>query len=174
MAEKNKSIMQKFDSADITAKDAVGLVSKFRGKHNRIKVPGNKKLTKKLIKTCPHHFYGKGGKYKNSLKNEGGRLKCTACGKYVNIKPTTEEDDKKLQRDMEKFYDLTEYLMVEANAADESITKAIIFSRANLKKIFKTKARITEALAKNGKKGNKNNKGKGKHKDSTLTNWFQR
>ena len=173
MADK-KTMMQKFESANVSAKDVVGLVDKFQGKKGKLKVAGNKKLTKTLKKACAHHAYTKNGKFKNILKSDGNRLRCAACGTYVNTKPASKEDDEKLKRDMFNFYDQLEYLMVEANAADEPITRAIVFSKVYLNKMFKTKRRIVEALAKNGKKGKKNGKKGNKSDYSTMNGWMRR
>ena len=173
MADK-KTMMQKFESASVSAKDIMELVGKFRGKKGKLKVPGNKKLTKTLKRACAHHVYTKNGKTKNILANDGNRLRCTACGTYVNPKPASKEDDANLENRMFNLYDQVEYLMVEANAADEDITKAIVFSKVYLHKIFKTKRHLEESLAKGGKKGKKHGKKGHNSNPTTMNGWLRR
>ncbi len=175
MSDKKKSmtILQKFDRADVTAKEVIGIVDKYHGgKHGAIKIPHDPKATKVTRRSCAHHVYTPKGKMKNTLTRDGNRLRCTACGEYVNITPNTKEQDERLKKEMFDFYDQLEYLMVEANAADEPITKAIVFSKNHLKKMFKTKKRIVASLAKGQKKKKKHgNKG---NSSSTFNSWMRK
>ena len=171
---KKSGFMQRVNSADITANDAMAYVTKYRGKKGKIKVPGDKKTTKMLKRVCPHHRYNGGGKVKSTVASQGGRHRCMLCGKFIDIKPVPKNDIAEMHKTLDTVCNQLAYLSIEAKVGDENITKAAVFTKAYIGKMIKSYERLGEMLSKNGKKRKDKGNHGSKSSKSTLTSWIPR
>ena len=135
----------------------------------------NKKETKFLKVTCPHHYYNRKGKLKPMFFNTNdGYCVCEKCGAKI---PTKIEDKATVKDYIEPVIGVTDQaitMAVSAGLSDKAVTELTAF-KIGLNKFPKLYKKISTAVSREENLRCKKNKGrKGGGGSSQYGNWNNR
>ena len=118
-------------------------ISHNLNKHGEIKVKGNKKKTKELKEACTHHKYTKKGKLHDMLYRSEGKAYCVGCGEYIRTEVYTNDEIRKLRKDMITYFNQNKFLVLATNASPK-IEKFYGTFGMMLKAFFKTSKKVNK------------------------------
>lgn len=154
-------------SIDLKGQTLVKFFTNSLDKHGEVKGK-NKKETKLLRDTCPHHKLNKKGKLRSRVDVIDGMAHCTMCGHEFTTEPYSKEKRKKIVKDFVELVDQTEF-MGTAIGDDDNNIKSIASAKPVARLINDANKKYTKLVAKQDKI--KNKKDKNKNSSSSMGGW---